>query len=147
MIFSNDRQQLRDFYFNVWRKHKNQQPLEPLETQLLRIMLKHPEYHSLFDEPDKHRDQDYFAELGQTNPFLHMGLHVAIQEQIEIDRPSGIAQIYQQLCHKLHDPHTAEHEMMSCLTEYLWQLQQQPAQQSPADESAYLACLRSLVTT
>ena len=70
-------QDTRPFFFDTWEKHKRSKPLTPLEAQLIDVILSHPEYHALLDNPKLATDRTYFAELGETNPFLHMGLHLA----------------------------------------------------------------------
>lgn len=140
MLFDNNRGALRKKYFDTWHKHLNKLPIEPLESQILDVILIHPEYQSLLTSIDK-SDQDYLPESGQTNPYLHMGLHLGLREQLQTDRPAGIKKIYQHLCKKYQDAHEAEHQMMLCLTETLWEAQRN---HSAPDERVYLDCLRKL---
>ncbi len=140
-MFSNDRKDLRAFYFYAWQKYQKQQPLEPLEQQIVSVIQQHPEYHKLFTSEDKFLDKDYLAEFGETNPFLHMGLHLALHEQLSTDRPTGIRDIYKKTCHKLTNQHDAEHVMMQCLAESLWEAQ---SQQKMPDEQTYLDKLKDL---
>jgi hypothetical protein len=136
MIFGNDRQQLRKAYADAWHKFQHMQPMQPLERQIAEVVKEHPEYHNLL----QNIETDFLPEMGQTNPFLHMGMHLALREQIATDRPAGIVECYQALLQKHSATHEAEHDMMDCLGEALWQAQRQGTQ---PDESAYLACLRS----
>jgi predicted RNA polymerase sigma factor len=85
--------------------------------------------------------RDYTPEDGQTNPFLHMGLHLAIREQVSTNRPAGIAAVYRSLAAKLGDVHEAEHVMIEALGQALWQAQRSGL---PPDETAYLESLRRL---
>lgn len=140
-MFGQNRQQLRQFYHDVWRKSSNNLPLNDLEKTIAHIISLHPEYHSIFDG-DTSLQQDYFVEDGQTNPFLHMGLHISLHEQISTDRPAGIRDIYQTLLHQYGDAHTTEHHMMECLTESLWLAQRNNTAPSEAD---YLAALQALI--
>jgi hypothetical protein len=133
-MFSTERDQLRKLFFESWRKYNEQLPLEPLEMQLIDIILLHPEYHTMLSNPD-HALKDF----DEANPFLHMSLHLALREQIQTNRPAGIQAIHQALCIKLQDKHLAEHRMMDCLADILWQAQQ--TGQMP-DEQTYLTCLR-----
>jgi predicted RNA polymerase sigma factor len=68
-----------------------------------------------------------------------MGLHLAIREQVGTDRPPGIAQVHASLTRRLGDAHAAEHRMIECLAEELWQSQRDGR---PPDETAYLAALK-----
>lgn len=140
-MFSSDRSALRQFYSQTWQKAQQGQVLDALETQIAQVLQEHPEYHAWIN--DKHLDSDFSVEMGQTNPFLHMGLHLGLREQIATDRPAGIRALYQQLLVH-YDPHNLEHQMMECLAESLWQAQRN---QTLPDETAYLACLEQLRTT
>jgi hypothetical protein len=140
-MYSSDRNQLRQMFFQVWHKAQNNLPMEPLEAQIATVIERHPEYHAILENKDAHLDRDYSVEMGETNPFLHMSMHLALIEQLSTDRPAGIKQIYQQLMARVQDNHETEHQMMECLAEALWQSQQN---QSPPDEQAYLHCLNAL---
>ncbi len=135
-----DRDQMRAFYCQVFAKHQQGQPLEPMEQMLLDVILLHPEYHTLLANPDAAPRQEFTIEGGQTNPFLHMGMHIAIREQVSIDRPSGIRKLYQQLIGRLGESE-AEHRIMDCLGQMLWQSQRDNA---PPDELDYMECIRKL---
>jgi len=141
-MFSNDRNQMRQVFIDAWQKQQDGQPLEPLEEVIANIAGQHPEYHSLLEDSDAAMGKEYLPENGETNPFLHMGMHIAIHEQLSTNRPAGIASLFQQLIMQSGDPHHAEHQVMDCLGEMLWQAQRD---QSMPDEAAYLDCLRKLV--
>jgi len=133
-MFGNNRDQLRQMWTDAWNKFMQHQPLQPLEQQLVEVIKLHPEYHALLN----HTRADYLPELGQSNPFLHMGMHLALREQINTNRPTGISECYQKLTRKL-DAHETEHSLMECLAEALWQAQRN---QTAPDEAAYLQCLK-----
>ena len=109
---------------------------------MAKVIDMHPEYHALLEQ-GHHQGNNYAPEQGETNPFLHMGMHLAIQEQVSMDRPAGIQTIYQTLTQANQDGHQTEHQMMECLGEALWQAQRAQGQQPP-DEEAYLQCLQTL---
>jgi len=140
-MFGQNRQQLRQMYFDAWQKKCNAETLTALETMVAQVISEHPEYQQLFSN-ESSLDQEYFVENGQTNPFLHMGLHISLHEQISTDRPAGIRSLYQQLQTKFQDNHEAEHQMIECLTESLWLAQRNNT--SPS-ESAYLNALKKLL--
>ncbi len=139
MIFGQDRKQLRIMYAEAWRKRCERLPMSPLEAQIAAIIELHPEYHADITSDDL--DRDYTPDGGQTNPFLHMGLHLGIREQVSTNRPPGIANILEVLRAKLGDAHAAEHQMIDCLAETLWEAQNQ--NRAP-DEAKYLERLRHL---
>jgi len=133
---------MRQMFFQSWQKHEQKQTLSPLETVIVSIIELHPEYHVLIKNPDKNIDKDFTPEMGQTNPFLHMSMHIALHEQIATNRPDGIQTLYESLCQKFNGQHDAEHAMMECLGQALWEAQRN--QQMP-DEASYLQCLKDLL--
>ncbi len=139
MIFGQDRNELRKMYADAWRKRCDKEPLTPLETQIADVVESHPEYHA--DVMSDDLERDYTPDGGKTNPFLHMGLHLGIREQIATNRPPGISRIYSTLASKTGDAHMAEHRMIDCLAETLWEAQSQNA---APDEKAYLDRLHRL---
>jgi len=139
MIFGQDRGELRKMYADAWKKHCDKTPLTPLEAQIADVVVWHPEYHTAVSSDDL--DKDYSPDGGQTNPFLHMGLHLGIREQIATNRPAGIAAVYTELACATGDAHTAEHKMIDCLAETLWEAQ---SQNTAPDEQKYLQRLQQL---
>ena len=123
-MFGQDRTELRQMFFSAWQKHQNKQLMEPLEAVIAKIIEFHPEYHALL-ENENTLDRDYTPEMGQTNPFLHMAMHISIQEQLSTKRPFGIEQLYQSILSKNKDAHETEHLMMECLGKILWEAQSQ----------------------
>jgi hypothetical protein len=142
MFANQDRNQLRRFYFESWRKARQGLPLEPLERLIADVVAEHPEYHRLLEDEDTALARDYTPEGGQTNPFLHMGMHIALREQVAVNRPVGVRPAHRRLCRALGDASTAEHAMMECLAETIWMAQR--AGTAP-DDAHYLASLQSLV--
>ena len=140
-MFGNDRNQLRQYYIDVWNKAQNKQPLEPLEKMIADVIELHPEYQSILTDTDKALGKEYLPEAGESNPFMHMGLHIAIHEQLSANRPTGIRETYQKIVARYGDVHEAEHQMMECLAEIMWKAQRQGA---APDESIYLKKLKKL---
>jgi hypothetical protein len=136
------RSSLRRMYVEAWRKHRASLPVEPVEDQIIRVIELHSEYARVLESGGDALDRDYTPEDGQTNPFLHMGLHLAIREQVATNRPAGIANVHRALVGKLGDVHEAEHAMIECLGAALWNAQRAGL---PPDETAYLESLRRLV--
>jgi hypothetical protein len=139
MMFQS-RDEVRQVYLDVWRKMQQKQVLEPMQALIADVIDCHPEYHALLDENSEIKQQEFTPEQGQTNPFLHMGMHIALREQANTDRPTGIKSIYQRLT-AAKGQHQAEHAMMECLGQALWSAQRNA--QSP-DEAGYLDCLKKL---
>jgi len=141
MLFGQDRNQIRLFYCEAWRKYRAGLPMEPLEDMVAGVIQDHPEYHALLEDSDQALGKDYPPEMGESNPFLHMGMHIAIQEQISTGRPQGIRQYYQAALPRFGNAHELEHRLMECLAEMIWQAQRNGG---APDEAAYLDCVRQL---
>lgn len=141
MFYGNTIQETRQIFFSSWEKYQQKKPLLPLEKEIVQVILAHPEYHQILHNYSKFQQHAYFPELGETNPFLHMGLHLAIREQIATNRPSGINAIYQSLLKKYTEPLVVEHLMMEQLAECLWHSQKNNV---PPDEYHYLNTLSEL---
>jgi hypothetical protein len=134
-MFQPTRDQARETFFDAWRKYRERQPLAGIEALALEVILAHPEYHEALSHPERTRDKDYFDE---SNPFLHMSLHVALEEQLSIDQPPGIRSRFEALVSAFQDRHEALHHALECLAETVWRAQRDGA---PPDAAAYLACL------
>ena len=129
------RDQLRRVYIEAWRKRREGLPIEPLEAQVADVIALHPEYHAALERVDDALDRDYTPESGQSNPFLHLGLHLAVRDQIATDRPAGIRKAFQSVAARLGSEHEAEHRIIECLAEAMWEAQRSGR---PPDEAAYL---------
>ena len=141
-VFSGqNREQMRRMYLDAWRKFTARAPLEPLEAQLAAVIAEHPEYVTWLESGENALTAEFTPEGGRQNPFLHMGLHLAIREQVATDRPAGIAEVHQKLSARLGDAHAAEHTMLEALAEALWDAQRIGR---PPDEQAYLERLRTI---
>ncbi len=135
------RDELRRMYAEAWRKFSAKLPLEPLEGQLTAVIVEHPEYVTWLESGEEALAAEFSPESGRQNPFLHMGLHLAIREQVATDRPQGIAQIHQKLAARLGDVHAAEHAMIEPLGQAIWESQRNGRM---PDEQKYLERLRAL---
>jgi hypothetical protein len=134
-MFDPTREQVRDTFFGAWRKYRAGEPLAGIESLALEVILLHPEYHDILSQPARHRDNDY---LDTGNPFLHMSLHVALEEQLSIDQPPGIAARFRALLVRCGERHEASHRAIECLAETVWRAQRDRA---APDAGAYLSCL------
>ena len=134
-MFNPTREDVREMFFSAWRKYRAGQPVAGIEALALEVILLHPEYHEALGQPDRTRDKDY---LDESNPFLHMSLHVALEEQLSIDQPPGIAARFQALLARFQHRHEALHQALECLAETVWRAQRESA---PPDAAAYLDCL------
>lgn len=140
-MFNPSREQARRLFFDAWRKYTERKPMVGLENVALDVALLHPEYHAMLGDPQRSAERDYAPEAGDTNPFLHMSLHLAIEEQLSIDQPPGIRSEFERIALARGDRHAALHAVLECLGETLWRAQRDGA---PPDGAAYLECLRRI---
>ncbi len=136
-MFPSDRTQLRKVFYDCWQLHQHGKAPDPLQQMIIGVIEQHPEYHALLEQ-DTQLDRDF----DENNPFLHMSMHIALIEQISTNRPAGTRDIHQQLTRIYQSAHEAEHKMMECLSESIWQAQRTNTQ---PDETAYLDCLKALL--
>jgi hypothetical protein len=115
--------------------------LSPLDKQVVAVIAEHPEYHVIVESAAADL-ANYSPRSGQLNPWLHMGLHLAIREQVATNRPAGIAEVHARLCTQAGGAHEAEHRMLDVLATQLWEAQRAGA---APDENAYLERLRQLI--
>ena len=138
-MFNPSRDQARSFFFDTWEKYRRSETLSPLESVALQVILLHPEYHAILDDRTRNQARDYGVDGGEMNPFLHLSLHLAIEEQLSIDQPPGIRASFEALAARLGSEHDAKHRVLECLGETIWQAQRTGA---APDQEAYLTCIR-----
>lgn len=131
---------VRNFFFDTFDKGNKNIALTPLEKIAFSIILEHPEYKNVLSNREKYIATNWLPEAGETNPFLHLSMHVSIIEQLSINQPFGVKELYNDLCQKLSDEHEAQHQVMDCLAEMIWQAQYNKMQPDP---QVYLSCLRA----
>ena len=136
---SHTREQLRLTYAEAWRKHLAHSPLTPLEAMITDVIGVHPEYQAVVSDREAAATTAPDLSGNAENPFLHLGLHMAVREQVSIDRPPGIRELHRQLQARHGDLHRAEHMLMEALGETLWRAQRAGI---PPDEGRYLALAR-----
>jgi Domain of unknown function (DUF1841) len=136
-MFNPSRDEVRRFFIDTWRKQRAGEILTPLEAIAADWIVEHPEYHeALADTEASAAAADYSPERGQTNPFLHLSMHLAISEQLSIDQPPGIRAAHERLAARLGSTHDAQHAIMECLGETIWEAQRN---NTPPNSDAYLA--------
>lgn len=137
-MFNPSRDQVRHFFIDSWRKHLAREVLTPMESTAANIITMHPEYQALLEDPDS-IDRDFTPEDGVINPFLHLSLHLAIEEQLSIDQPPGLRAAFDAACVRHGERHAALHDALECLGETLFEAQRKRRE---PDGVAYVACLR-----
>jgi len=135
------REELRRSYLEAWRKFTARVPLEPLERQIAAVIVDHPEYIAWLESGEQALAAEFTPDSGGENPFLHMGMHLAVRDQVATDRPAGIAHVHRELTQRLGSTHAAEHAMLEALAETLWEAQRD--RRAP-DEQRYRELLERL---
>ena len=141
-LFNPSREEVREFFCTTWQKHQDAHVLTPLEMIASQWMEQHPEFHKILGDPSGALEQEFTPEKGMTNPFLHLSMHLSISEQISIDQPPGIRHIANTLSRKLDSEHEAQHQIMECLGQVLWQAQNQS---KPINVTDYVELLKKLI--
>jgi hypothetical protein len=137
-LFNPSRDQVRRFFIDAWQKHREAGVLTPLETMAVDIVAAHPEYHALLAKEDT-LTREWTPADGELNPFLHLSLHLAVAEQLQIDQPPGLRAAFAHLCERLGERHDALHAVLECLGETLFAAQRSG---TAPDGEAYLECVR-----
>lgn len=142
-MFAPSQNDVRTFFCEAWRKHRAGEPLSAMDTLAAQWTERHPEYHADLADLEAALAAVYTVDEGRTNPFLHLSMHLSISEQVSIDQPRGIRQAVELLAAKRGDLHAAQHEVMDCLGEMLWESQRSG---QPPDPHAYLDRVRRRAT-
>ncbi len=141
-LFSPDRHQVRQFFQYSWRQHCQGGSLSAIESLAAEIIGFHPEFHALLELPEAELlTREWPPEDGTMNPFLHLSLHLALEEQLRIDQPPGIRAVYTHQCRLIGVEHDARHRLMECLGEVVWESQRHG---TPPDPKRYWDLLQSL---
>ncbi len=142
-MFNPSRDQARSFFIDAWRKQVQGLPMTPMEVIAADVVKMHPEYHELLGAGSADMNQllarEWTPEQGEANPFLHLSLHLAVEEQLSIDQPPGLRAVFNVLQSRHGERHAALHVVLECLGETVWRAQRDKA---PPDGAAYLECLR-----
>jgi hypothetical protein len=143
MSLYGSRDQLRRTYADAWRKRRAGDVLSPLEALIADVIEVHPEYQALIDDGQAAVGFEPSAATQDANPFLHLGLHLAVREQIAIDRPPGVRELHRRLQAANREAHDAEHRLMDALAQTLREAQD--GGRAP-DEARYLELARGQLT-
>jgi len=142
-MFQPNQSDVRRFFCAAHAAHRAGAPLDPMSTLAARWIAEHPEYHVDLADEAAALQAVYTVEGGRTNPFLHLSMHLTIEEQVAIDQPTGIRQAVQLLSARRGSLHEAHHEVMECLGEMIWASQRSGL---PPDGPAYIEAVRRRAT-
>jgi len=142
-MFAPSQTDVRRFFCDAYRKQRESMPMTPLEAIAADWIALHPEYHGELSDVDAALAAVFDVEAGRTNPFLHLSMHLSISEQVSIDQPRGIKQAFELLAARRGSPHEAQHEVMECLGQMMWESQRSGL---PPDGEKYIDCVRRRAT-
>lgn len=146
-MFNPSKEDVRRFFCSAWRKEQSGLLLAPIEMITAQWIGRHPEYHELLGDEEAAVAAEFSPERGDSNPFLHLAMHLAIEEQISIDQPTGIRAVFAMLTARTGDVHAAAHEAMECLGRVVWEAQRSTLPPNPeAINAQYLDCLQQRVS-
>ena len=138
-MFQPSQNDVRRFFCGTHAKQQAAAVLTPMENIAAHWISEHPEYRADLADQTQALAAVYTVEDGRTNPFLHLSMHLSIEEQCSIDQPSGIRQAVALLAARRGSMHQAHHEVMECLGEMIWASQRSGL---PPDGQAYLEQVR-----
>ena len=142
-MFQPSQADVRRFFCRAHARQRGGVPMERMELLAARWIAEHPEYHADLADEAAALAAAYEVEDGRTNPFLHLSMHLSIDEQCSIDQPRGIRQAVELLSRRLDSLHDAHHAAMECLGQMLWEAQRSGR---PPDGDAYVACVQRRAT-
>jgi hypothetical protein len=142
-MFQPSQADVRRFFCAVYAKSRSGQPLEAIEMIASQWIDEHPEYHAQLADVDQALATMLEVRPEQTNPFLHLSMHLSISEQCSIDQPRGIRQAVELLTARRDSLHDAHHAAMDCLGRMLWESQRAGR---PPDGAAYIDCVQRHAT-
>ena len=141
-MFKPSQQDVRRFFCETFRKFHAKEILTPLEVIASDWINQHSEYNAVLRDPETAIHANYSIDQANSNPFLHLSMHLSISEQITVDQPRGVRAAFNILASKLNSQHEAHHEIMECLGTMIWNSQRNNL---PPDGQAYIEALRKRV--
>jgi len=140
-----NREQLRAhrrIFWDAWQRAREGLPLDAMQVRIARVIEMHPEYHHLFDDMEAFLDRDFHVDDGM-NPYLHLSLHLALEEQIATRQPPEVGDALEKLMQsKGLDRHQALHRILEILAESVYVAQREGRD---PDVLQYLHRLRELM--
>jgi len=131
----------RQVFWDAWHKAQADLPLNALEVRIARVIAMHPEYHHFFDDMEDFLDRDFEMDDGM-NPYLHLSLHLALEEQVATKHPPEMAKaLDHMITMKKMDRHDALHRCLEVLAETVYYAQR--AGREP-DVQAYARRMKEL---
>ena len=138
-MFTPSQSDVRRFFCDTYRKYRANEILSPIEAIARDWIIEHPEYEATLADLEAAIALDFSVERRQSNPFLHLSMHLSIAEQVSIDQPAGIRGAFQALAQRLGSAHDAHHQIMECLGQMIWDSQRSGL---PPDGAAYVECVK-----
>jgi hypothetical protein len=130
---------VRRFFCEVHRRTRESLPLDAMQSLAAPWVAEHPEYADDLSDIDAATTKTYPATSGQSNPFLHLSMHLSISEQCSIDQPPGVRDAVTRLAQHAGSLHEAHHVAMEALGRMVWASQRSGR---PPDGDAYIEALR-----
>ncbi len=142
-----NREQLRahrQIFWDAWQKAQADLPLNALEVRIARVIEMHPEYHHFFNDMETFLERDFQVDDGM-NPYLHLSLHLAIEEQLATKHPPEAARLMEHYIINLKkERHDALHVILEVLAETVYNAQRAGREPDPV---AYAGQLRVMLQT
>ncbi|MDQ6980241.1 MAG: DUF1841 family protein [Ghiorsea sp.] len=131
----------RQIFWDAWQKAQADLPLNALEVRIARVIAMHSEYHHFFDDMDTFLERDFQVDDGM-NPYLHLSLHLAIEEQLATKHPPEAAKLMEHYMLNLKkERHETLHVILEVLAETVYQSQRTGQEPNPETYAGQLRVL------
>ena len=135
----------RERMHELWEKAKagDVEELDEEERRLAKIMLEHEdEFFNVFEFADVTADHEYDPDT-ESNPFLHISIHLAIENQLESKDPIEALQFYNAMRQKKYPHHDTLHLMAMIFIPFMFHTMQDNV---PFDLDLYKKLLKKYKT-
>lgn len=130
----------RQYMYEIWQ-HAKANDLDQLseeEQQIGKLMLEHEEYHNQFEFADALEDYQFDPESG-VNPFLHISIHVIVENQLKSKQPIEAYQFYNSIRRKKVSHHETIHLIGNIFAPLMFQVLKR---KEPFDNELYQQLLK-----
>ena len=132
----------RQVFWDAWQRAKDNLPLDAMQVRIARVIEMHPEFHHYFDDMERFLERDFHVDDGM-NPYLHLSLHLALEEQIATRQPPEVGSALEHLMTaKGIGRHDALHFILEILAESVYFAQREGKE---PDVLLYLTRIRELM--
>lgn len=121
----------------IWQKITQEKALSSEDNRLAKILLEHKEYEKIWEKIPANVEK----ETGGVNPYLHVSLHLAIENQIAEENPSQVRRYLSKKLSQGIERHKIIHEIAAIFCEFLFDTLKY---RRPFDRAGYIKRLEEM---